>query len=136
MIELATDDVIRRVAHSANIPIPWDVIQVEGHTGVVLRDGEPVAIIGCQKLWQGCGQVWAMIDIDKVRGHGLWLTRQIKRVLSEEMIWGEYRQIRAQCFYTRHADWLRLLGFRMEGVWLEAGPQFQNVYTLVYHRRH
>ena len=132
MIELASKEEIATVSDAVGFPVPAD----SGPCWVLSNDDGPVALWGCQALWPGCAQMWTIIDQERVQGHGVWLTKQARKLLRQVSSENDYRQIRAMSLSPRDADWLKLLGFEMEGVWLAAGPQEQNVYILVYHRRH
>jgi len=132
MIELASEETISLLSQTIGVSLSAGV-----GTCWALSDADgPVAIWGCQELWPGCAQMWAIIDHDRVRGQGVWLTRQAREIVRVAASENNYRQIRTMAMSPRDADWLKLLGFEMEGVWLAAGPQEQNVYILVYHRRH
>ena len=136
MTELATTEVIERLFNHVGTPIPWELIS-DDNVWALRKDGEVLAVIGCQEMWSGFGQAWMAVDHDRVREkHGVWLTREARKLLRVESIARGYRQVRAMCFYQPHVAWAKLVGFTLEGVWLEAGPTSQNVYIMVYHRRH
>ena len=132
MIELASKEAVASISKIAGVSLPAD----SGTCWALSNADGPVAIWGCQELWPGCAQMWAIIDHEGVQGHGVWFTRQARQLLRQVASENNYRQIRVMALSPRDADWLKLLGFEMEGVWLAAGPQEQNVYILVYHRRH
>ena len=134
MIELASNDVIQEVADAIGAEAPWHMVTTESTT-VIRRDGDPVAIFGCPPLWPGFGQAWGFVNFELAEGHGLWLTREVRKVMKHAMDKFNHRQARALCFTPEQIRWARLVGFTLEGVWKDAGPESQDVFIMVYHRR-
>ena len=135
MIELAQDTAIQEVASAVGAEVPWHLLAPES-TWAIHREGQPVAIFGCPQLWPGFGQVWGFVNFELAQGHGLWLTREARRALDRVVERFAYRQVRAVCFSAEHIRWTELIGFQLEGVWQEAGPLSQDVFIMVFHRRH
>ena len=134
MTEIATRDDLTTLARAVGAPanvVPFS----EGNAWTLHRDGAPVLVTGVVEMWPGMGQVWTLSNHAAVQGHGVWLTRQMRTLLAK-VSWDKgFRQMRCMCLTPYDIRWCELVGWEMEGVWRDAGPQGQSVFIMVYHRR-
>lgn len=134
-VELASTEIVEQVASVTGTEIPWGAFSTDSTT-VIRLEGKPVAVFGCPSLWAGFGQAWGMVDFSAVEGHGIWFIKEVRRVLNFACDKFGHRQVRALCFAYDHVRFAQLVGFELEGLWADAGPTFQDVFIMVYHRRH
>lgn len=133
--ERANDEMIEGMSTVSGFLASWDLIDTE-RTAVIRRDGEAVAVFGLGEVWAGLGQAWAMVDHEAAQQHSLWFIRETRRVMNVACHEFGYRQVRAFCFTYDNVRWTKLMGFETEGFWPEAGPEREDVFVMVYHRRH
>ena len=134
MIQLAAKDTISDIIAGFGLPVP-EVMDPET-TYAVYLEGIPVAIGGVPQVWEGYGQTWGVVNEPLVAGRGLWLIRQSRKALEAVVAKMNYRQVRAVCLGLDAIRFNRACGFQMEGVWRGAGPEGEDVFIMVYHRRH
>ena len=134
MIQIASKETIKNIISGFDLPVP-DIMDPETTYAVYLNE-VPVAIGGCPQIWEGFGQTWGIVNEPLVAGHGIWFTRQTRKALETVINKMNYRQVRAQCFGHKAVRFNIALGFQIEGVWKNAGPEGEHVFIMVYHRRH
>lgn len=134
MIEVASRGDLSIVARA--VGVPENVVEFrDGEAWTLRRDGIPVLVAGCVEMWPGLGQVWVVTNRDAVTGLGVWVTREMKSLL-RQVSWDRgFRQMRCMCLTPKDIRWCEMVGFEMEGVWRDAGPQGQSVFIMVHHRR-
>ena len=133
MIRLATDEALHAISAKSGRDIPWALL--DDTTYVIEMDGEVVCAGGAPELWPGLGQSWAITLSDKIT-QPIRFTREAKKQLLKVMDDKGYRQVRGLSYRYDEVRWNKTLGFEIEGVWKQAGPNFEDVFVLVYHRRH
>ena len=96
----------------------------QGNTYVGEVDGVPVALWGTQIIWKGVVHVWTLIT-DDARGHGLSLTKTIKRMLDEFCIANNIVRCESvvKSDIEENIRWLKTLGFEYEATQKHASPQ-------------
>ena len=103
-----------------------------GNAHTFLVKGEPAAIVGASLLWPGVWQVWAFIS-DRVRGHGVPLTKSCEIILSESAKAFKVKRYNAIVDGTKqeYVRWLKLLKFQYEFTMYHALPKGGDVYGYV-----
>lgn len=95
-------------------------------------DGIPVAVIGCELIWTGVFNVWAIVS-DQVRGSGLQLTKTAKELLEGHAkaakAWRAQTVIKQDI--PENIKWIELLGFKRESVMYRAAPEGTNLLMYV-----
>lgn len=91
-------------------------------------NGKPAALVCCNLLWYGCGQIWALVT-DRIRSHGLLFTKACREILE---IGGHRKGIRKYyCIINpdipENIRWVKLLGFEHEYTMKEADPEGRDV---------
>ena len=90
---------------------------------VTFVNGKPIALVSCSKLWEGVGQIWALVTND-VRKHGLLFTKACRELIEI----GCYREGYRRCHCIVDAEqpenvkWVTLLGFEYEFTMKKASP--------------
>lgn len=134
MIEAANKEQLEELTQLTGVNVPWEIAS-RGDAWAIVLGGDLVAVIGCERSWEAHGQTWAVVDHEQARRHAIGFTREARRLLHEKSWEHDYRQVRAMCWTLPDIKWAELLGFQLEGVWKDAGPQFQDIFIMVYHRR-
>ena len=135
MIEQVTLGHCDDIATTLQVQFPWSQVD-NSNARVIVRDDEAVAILGYNEHWPGFVHVWALIIDERVAGHGRWFTRQVAELLDYLIGEREARQVRYWATTHDEIRWGELLGFELESVMRGAGPQEQDIFTMVFHRRH
>ena len=134
MIRPATEEALNAISAESGMEIPGGQADND-KTYVIEMDGEVVFAAGAPQMWPGLGQTWTITLRDKIT-QPIKFTREVKKLLDQVMAEQNYRQLRVLTIGYDGVRWNKTLGFEVEGVWKKAGPNFEDVFVLVYHRRH
>ncbi len=100
-----------------------------GYTITLDVDGAPVAVGGIVKLYDGVGQIWAVIS-DDARSHGLELVRSCRRLIESVTVLEKLDRI--HCLVcadnVENQRFIKLLGFRCEFLMRKGGGYGRNAY--------
>lgn len=79
-----------------------------GGWALIDKTGEPVAMGGVAKQWNGLGNAW-LVGTDQIERHMIEITRAIKKEINKP----EWRRIQAwsACFHKESHAWLERIGF-------------------------
>lgn len=90
---------------------------------------EPLLMImGCNKLWEGTAQVWALPSYE-ARGHAKYLVDMANVLLERvgEMLGIHRYHTLIHPHLYENIKWIKLLGFKAESVLHAAGPKKENI---------
>ena len=109
-----------------------DIIMRHGtFARTVTHDGVVLAAFGCVMRYPGVADAWAVVSED-ARGHGLALTRFVKRQMHawirELYVWRVTAGIVVGERVHEYARWAQALGFEFESVEVRAGPRGEDVW--------
>lgn len=97
----------------------------------VTHDGVVLGAFGCVMRYPGVADAWAVIS-DDARGHGLALTRLIRRQMHDWIrqlyVWRVTACVIDGERSSEYARWVELLGFEFESVETHAGPHGEDVW--------
>lgn len=88
----------------------------DGPAFTAIVNDRPIVSAGMIILWPGVGHAWVVIG--DIKGHGLWVTRTVKRVLGDIIRGCELHRVEATVLTDakEHHKWVKLFGFEPEGV--------------------
>ena len=109
--------------------------RVNDNSRVIFMDGVAVAMYGTMMMWPGVAQIWGLVVPERASGRGIALTKETKSLLNYLIKRDNLRQVRCLAHTFEAAQWLYLLGFEPEGRWREAGPNGEDLWMMVFHRR-
>ena len=104
-----------------------------GVAETMFAHGEPIAAYGFVSLWEGCGQIWALLSDEATDTYPTALSRRVREML-EEMISGMELvrvQAEARCDHPEAREWLEWMGFQVEGTMECYGPEDHADYFLM-----
>lgn len=103
-----------------------------GYTFTFCVDDQPAAVVGCNIMWSGVGQIWAVTS-DLMRGHGLFYAKGSKALLEEGARVHSIR--RYHCIIhaglQENIRWIIKLGFQYEFTMHRAAPDGSNIVGFV-----
>lgn len=103
-----------------------------GFTFTFCIDNHPAAVVGCNILWEGVGQIWAVTS-DLMRGHGLFYLKGCEELLTQGAFINNIR--RYHCIVhegiQENIRWIIKLGFQYEFTMYRAAPDGKNIIGFV-----
>ena len=97
----------------------------------VTYEGTIVAAFGCVMRYPGVADAWAVVS-DDARGHGLSLTRLVRRQMHDWIkqlyVWRVTAGVVDGERSLEYARWAELLGFEFESVEACAGPHGEDIW--------
>ena len=83
-------------------------------------------------IWPGLGEAWVHVSED-IRGHGMSLVRNTKRILEEDQRIYNVRRTNALIHEDRYEylKWVKLLGFVGESFMPKAAPDGKGLFLMV-----
>ena len=100
--------------------------------GVTLtdEDGNVAAIMGSCMLWQGCADIWSLVNPSS-SVPTITLVRDTRKVIEDYCTLYGVKRCNAMAFSEDQHQWMRLLGFVDEGKKHAYGPNGQDVIDMV-----
>lgn len=98
----------------------------DGEAYTMTCDGVPIACAGVQEAWNNRGVAWALISTDAGL-HMHAVTRAVRMYLTQFAKWNRveaYVDVR----FTAGERWIKMLGFKIEGVMREFTPEGSDTY--------
>jgi len=97
---------------------PWALAQIKQDSGPALTGLYGEIILGCAGLilpWPGMGVAWMVLS-EQIGGHGLWMTRMVRRFLDDASRNFHLHRVEALALAdnTRNQHWIERLGFTRE----------------------
>jgi len=103
-----------------------------GLTYTFCVDDEPAAVVGCNLMWEGVGQIWAVTS-DLMRRHGLFYLKGSNELLSQGAV--IYNIRRYHCIIhegiQENIRWIIKLKFEYEFKMHRAAPDGSNIIGFV-----
>lgn len=111
----------------------WLVMASSPHTYTIADELDfPIMILGCNILWKGVAQVWA-VPTEQIRGNGWYVTKTAKDILLGIALKDKIR--RFHCIVhsgiAENIKWIEVLGFLREGIMRKATPDKMDMYIYV-----
>ena len=103
----------------------------DGLAFTAVECGRVIGCAGIVPMWSGVGQAWAVLS-DVALAHPIALTRAVERALARIEAEQGFRRVQASVA-ENHTDgrrWLAWLGFELEGMMCNYGPQGSGDYWL------
>lgn len=97
----------------------------------VIQNGKTLGIFGSSKIWNGLEEAWFLVN-EVVRRYGISMTKVAKTFISEKFAEDSLNrmQITVRCDDVRAYKWAKCLGFNVDGVMRQFGPDGSDFYLM------
>lgn len=105
---------------------------LDSYSNTFLNENEEViAIVGLTLLWPRVADIWAVIS-DDVKKSPISFHKRIKHALSfySEKLDIKRYQVFVQSEYSDGCKWMKVLGFKVEGLLEKFGPEGKDYYIM------
>lgn len=97
---------------------PWELAHIKENGGPALTGVLDETILGCAGLilpWPGMALAWMVLS-ENIGGHGLWMTRMVRRFLDDAVRSFRLHRLEAMTLAdnTKNQRWIEALGFTRE----------------------
>jgi hypothetical protein len=133
-LQKANEDLVLQVLQNNEGPTDINSMRhIDYRYSVVLFvDRKPIAIAGVTPIFEKTGEVWSFFTEEVLSKYPISLTKAAKSFIKECFESGEFLRITAVTPNDKlHVHWLEILGFEVEGILKNFGPNAQGDYALM-----
>jgi len=102
-----------------------------GKTVSVIERGKTIGIFGAVKIWNGLEEAWFLLD-EATRRYGISMTKVAKKWIALKFQEDSLNrlQITVRCSDVRAKKWAMCLGFQIDGVMRQFGPDASDYFMM------
>lgn len=102
-----------------------------GKTVSVIEKGKTIGIFGAANIWKGLDEAWFLLD-EATRRYGISMTKVAKKFIQLKFQEDSLNrlQITVRCSDVRAKKWAMCLGFQIDGVMRQFGPDASDYFMM------